>query len=416
MRFIRNLLQRKAVQQFIKYVIVGCVVTAIDMAALHLCYRVLGVPIKAAVVIGFMCGNVSSFIFNKYFTFRNLAPTIIRQYAKYFITSITGLLWTLFLMTLFYEQLGLFAGITRYNYLLCKMIVAVLVMFWNFMIIRHWTLADYDLSPLPPLERFGKNIELYLSIIIPAYNERNRLPVTLEAVFAWLRKQAFSYEVIVIDDGSTDDMLANVTAQFCTHPAFRIYSLGHNQGKGAAVKAGMLMAKGEYRLFMDADHQIRIEELERFLPLAAGDRVIIGSKYAESAQTNEAQISASRVFVSRLGNFLIRFLLYLDVKDTQCGFKLFPAQVAETVFRLQRLRGFAFDVELLSLAQLFRIKIVELPITLNPASETRVRTLRDSLGVFVDLLRIKLNIWGRKYRVHELKAETGNGIKPLALP
>jgi len=416
MQFISNLLQRKAVQQFIKYVLVGCVVTGIDMAALHLCYRVLGVSIKASVVIGFMCGNVSSFVLNKYFTFRNLAPAIIRQYAKYFITSITGLLWTLFLMTLFYEHLRLFAGITRYNYLLCKMIVAVLVMFWNFMIIRHWTLADYDLSPLPPLERYGDRVGLYLSIIIPAYNEQNRLPGTLEAVFAWLQKQVFSYEVIVIDDGSTDDMLATVTAQFSAHPAFSIYSLGRNQGKGAAVKAGMLMAKGEYRLFMDADHQIRIEELERFLPLAAADRVLIGSKYAASSQAKEGQISSSRVFVSRLGNFIIRFLLYLDIRDTQCGFKLFPAQVAETVFRLQRLKGFAFDVELLSLTQLFRIKIVELPITLNPASETRVRTLRDSLGVFVDLLKIKLNIWGRKYRVNELKADTDNVKQSHTLP
>ena len=129
--------------------------------------------------------------------------------------------------------------------------------------------------------------------------------------------------------------------------------------------------------------------------------MLIGSKYAHESSTSEARLSSSRVLVSRIGNFLIRFLLYLDIHDTQCGFKLFPAQVAETVFRLQRLKGFAFDVELLSLTQLFRIQIIELPIKLSPATETRVRTMRDSIGVFWDLLRIKLNIWGRKYRLKD---------------
>ncbi len=405
MRFIRALLKRPAIQQFIKYVIVGCIVTAIDMLALHLMYRVAHLPIKVSVIIGFMCGNVSSFVFNKYFTFRNFSTEIFRQYAKYFLTSMTGLLWTLLLMTLFYEKLGLFAGITKYDYLLCKMIVAVLVMFWNFTIIRHWTLASYEFSHLPPLSTYGKQNSVFLSVIIPAYNEQYRLPQTILAVQKWLGEHSFTSELIVIDDGSTDQMVASIKEQFGNNPSLRVYSLPHNQGKGAAVRAGMLLANGEYRLFMDADHQIRISELDAFLPEAATDKVIIGSKYIHKSERKQgAKISFARMLVSRLGNIIIRSLLNLNVRDTQCGFKLFPAELAEAVFRLQRLKGFAFDVEVLCLARLYNAQIVEKSIELQPTDETRVRTMQDSVRVFGDLLRIKMNIWRRVYHVDPLSA------------
>lgn len=396
MQLIKALLRKQAVRQFIKYIIVGTIVTGIDMIALHLSFRVLTIPIKISVIIGFMCGNISSFIFNKYYTFRNFSPAIFRQYAKYFITSMTGLLWTLALMTLFFEHLNLFSGITRYNYLLCKAIVAVIVMFWNFMIIRHWTLADYTLPYLPTLEDYGKEKKCFLSVVIPAFNERDRLPQTLDDVFKWLESKSIDYEVLVINDGSTDGMVLRLKEEFKHKPGFKIWSLPQNMGKGAAVKEGMLLAGGEYRLFMDADNQIRIHELDSFLKKADPQRVIIGSKYAASGSQKD-EIASSRVFVSRLGNLIIKLLLGLEIADTQCGFKLFPAQIAESVFRMQRLKRFAFDVEILSLVQLFNMEIMELPIKLYPASESRVRTLRDSLSVFSDLLVIKLNIWRRRY-------------------
>ncbi|MEF3694148.1 MAG: glycosyltransferase [Candidatus Cloacimonadota bacterium] len=410
MQFIQALLRKQAVRQFIKYVIVGTIVTGIDMISLHLSYRVLSIPIKLSVIIGFMCGNVSSFIFNKYYTFRNFSPAIIRQYVKYFVTSMTGLLWTLGLMTLFYEHLGLFSGLTAYNYLLCKMIVAVLVMFWNFTIIRHWTLADYSLPHLPELPQAKRQTGVFLSVVIPAFNEADRLPDTLRTIFSWLGTKDFSYEVLVINDGSTDRMLQVLKDEFSQSPGFQAWSLPQNMGKGAAVREGMLLAHGEYRLFMDADNQIHIDELEAFLALADGRRVIIGSKYAAASSQRE-EIAASRVFVSRLGNWVIRLLFGLELADTQCGFKLFPARVAESVFRLQLLERFAFDVEILCLAQLFNVEILELPIKLYPASESRVRTLRDSLSVFKDLVIIKLNIWRRRYGMPDMK-QAGSGLRP----
>lgn len=406
MRLIRELLKRQAIQQFIKYVLVGCVVTAIDMVALHLFYRVAGLPIKISVILGFMCGNISSFVFNKYFTFKNLSTEFIRQYAKYFLTSMTGLMWTLLLMTLFYEKLALFANISRYDYLLCKMIVAVIVMFWNFIIIRHWTLASYEFDSLPKLSHYAKQNKVFLSVIIPAYNEQNRLPATISAVSQWLSRQEFSHEILVVDDGSTDKMLEVLRQQFAEQPHLKVYSLPQNQGKGAAVRAGMLLAEGEYRLFMDADHQIRIDELEGFLPQLAPDRVLIGSKYVHAAAAARgAKISLPRLLVSRLGNIIIRVLLNLNVRDSQCGFKLFPAEIAEAVFRLQRLRGFAFDVEVLCLVRLYKAEVRENSIVLHPAEETRVRALRDSIKVFADLLRVKMNIWRKVYHVDPIQTD-----------
>ena len=397
--YIKSILERPAIQQFIKYVIVGTVVTLIDMAALHLFYHGMSISIKISVVLGFLCGNVSSFVLNKYFTFRNYSSSIIRQYSKYFVTSMTGLAWTVFLMSLFYEKLGMFAGISQYNYLLCKMLVAILVMFWNFLIIRNWTLANYELGQLQSFAVCGKLHSVYLSIIIPAYNEEKRLPGTLDDVLKWLNEETFSWEIIVVDDGSKDNMVNVIRQQFTVISNLKVLSLGSNCGKGAAVKAGMLIAKGEYRLFMDADHQINVNELNNFLPLANEHEILIGSKYKSAKQnnSNSTTISFTRKLVSRIGNLLIRMILNLSYKDTQCGFKLFPAEIADNIFRLQSLNGFSFDIELLVLASLFHVSVTELPVEIRNVSESHVRTVRDSLGVLIDLLQIKVNIWKRKY-------------------
>jgi len=199
-------------------------------------------------------------------------------------------------------------------------------------------------------------------------------------------------------------MIQTLKEEYQGKPGLQVWSLPQNMGKGSAVREGMLLASGEYRLFMDADNQIHIDELDAFLEISQSNRVVVGSKYIAS-DTRRDEISASRVFVSRLGNIIIRQLLSLELKDTQCGFKLFPAHVAEAVFRMQMLGRFAFDVEILSLVQLFGIEIVELPIKLYPASQSRVRTMKDSINVFVDLLKIKINIWRRQYKVSTLKKQ-----------
>lgn len=400
MHLVRKLMQKPVFRQFIKYVLVGCVVTAIDMLVLHLLYRELHIHIKVSVIAGFMSGNVSSFVFNKYFTFRNFSKAVIRQYAKYFITSMTGLLWTLFLMTLFYEKLNLFAGITSYNYIICKMIVAVMVMFWNFIIIRHWTLTHYTLPKIQAIPDQKQDRNIFLSIIIPAYNEEKRLPETIGDVVNWVNSQDFSCEIIVVDDGSSDGTVNAVKDKYGDIPFLAVVSLSSNQGKGIAVKEGMLYSSGRYRMFMDADHQIDISELEAFIPKFGDNRVIIGSKYLSNKNTdNLSKISLSRRFISRLGNRIIRILFSLNVQDTQCGFKVFPGSLAENLFRLQKVKRFAFDVELLTLASIYKQEILEMEISLKDSSESRVKTFKDSLNVFLDLVSIKMNTWKKAYKM-----------------
>lgn len=357
------------------------------------------INVRVSVIIGFMCGNVSSFVLNKYFTFRNFSLSIIRQYAKYFLTSMTGLLWTVFLMYLFYEKWSLFSNLTGYNEQLCKMFVAAIVMGWNFTIIRHWTLASYELGPLKSFGITDDAKAPYLSVIIPAFNEEHRLPHTLRDVQNWLSKQDFSWEIIVVDDGSTDHTIKVVKELNPEQTNLTVLSLRINQGKGAAIRKGMLSAQGKYRLFMDADNQIHISELDEFLPLANDNTVLIGSKYAGGQNSIlRSDISFSRKIVSRFGNLMIRFFFNLQIKDTQCGFKLFPAKVADNLFRLQMLNRFSFDIEVLTIASLFGIDVIELPITLYPDTDSRIRTLHDSISVGLDLIKIKLNIWSNKYK------------------
>lgn len=369
------------------------------MVVLHLCYRVFLLNVRLSVIIGFMSGNISSFVLNKYFTFRNLSIAIFRQYAKYFLTSMTGLLWTVFLMYLFYEKWEFFSTLTSYNEQLCKMSVAAIVMGWNFTIIRHWTLASYELGPLKLFDKSDTQLKPYISVIIPAYNEEHRIVQTLTDVNAWLSDQTFLWEVIVVNDGSTDNTISVVQKLFQGQSNLTLISLDYNQGKGAAIRKGMLYARGDYRLFMDADNQIHISELEKFIPLADKQSILIGSKYADSQNNlTRKDISFSRKLVSRLGNLMIRFFFDIQIKDTQCGFKLFPAQIADNLFRLQLLNRFSFDVEILTLATLFGVQIIELPITLYPDQDSRIRTLHDSLHVGLDLIRIKLGIWCNRYK------------------
>lgn len=229
----------------------------------------------------------------------------------------------------------------------------------------------------------------FLSIIIPARNEENRLPRTLEQVAGYLDAQAYRGEILVVENGSAD-RTAEVARDFAaSDDRARVLSVSE-PGKGRAVREGMLAAVGTYRFMADADLSMPIGEIENFLePAAAGCEIVIGSREAPGAvRFNEPEY---RHLGGRAVNAMIRILALPGLQDTQCGFKLFHAGAAEDLFKKQTLTGWSFDIEILYAARLRGYRILELAIPWHYRHESKVNPLPDTLKMFFDILRIRRN-------------------------
>jgi dolichyl-phosphate beta-glucosyltransferase len=231
-------------------------------------------------------------------------------------------------------------------------------------------------------------LSVFLSVIIPAHNEENRLPKTLEQVFHFLEKQDFTSEVIVVENGSSDGTLEAAREFTKRHDNFRV--IQSERGKGAAVKRGMLEAQGEYRFMCDADLSMPVEEIAKFIPPALDHfDIAIASREARGAvRYNEP---AYRHYGGRGINYIIQFLILPGLNDTQCGFKCFRAGVAEDIFRRQTLRGWSFDIELLYLARRRGYRITEIPIHWYHFADSKVSALRDAVQMIHDIFRIHAN-------------------------
>lgn len=229
----------------------------------------------------------------------------------------------------------------------------------------------------------------FLSIIIPAFNEETRLPGTLEQVFAFLKRQEYSAEVLVIENASSDNTLQAAQAAARRYPGLRVIR-EPRRGKGVAVRTGMNAARGQYRFICDADLSMPVEEIAKFLPPALTDfDIAIASRQAPgSVRYNEPYY---RHLTGRVFNTLIRLLVLPNLQDTQCGFKCFRAVVAEEIFRYQTLSGWSFDVEILFIARRRGCRIVEVPIHWYFDPESKISVLRDSWRMFLDLLVIRRN-------------------------
>jgi len=228
-----------------------------------------------------------------------------------------------------------------------------------------------------------------LSVVIPAFNEAIRLPSYLDEVVGFLEGRGEPYEVVVVDDGSTDGTAAAVRALAARHSAVRLLPLGRNRGKGAAVRAGMLAAVGAVRLFTDADGATPIAELKRLEPaLASGANIVIGSRVlldpAVAVRTRPHRVAAGRVFNWLVARFGVR-----GVADSQCGFKLFTAAAAEALFGALETTGFAFDVELLLRAQAAGYRVVEVPVNWSDQEGSKVGVLRSGPGMLLQILRAR---------------------------
>jgi dolichyl-phosphate beta-glucosyltransferase len=228
----------------------------------------------------------------------------------------------------------------------------------------------------------------FLSIVIPARNEERRLPQTLDQLIRFLERQFYTSEVIVVVNASTDRSLELVESFARDHQAVRCL-VEDLPGKGRAVQKGMLAARGAYRLFADADFSMPMEEINRFIPPVLDVAIAIASREAPGAVRYHEPWY--RHLTGRVFNTLIRFLVLPYLQDTQCGFKMFRQEAAEDLFPRQTLMGWSFDVELLYLAALRGYPVLEVPIPWYFDPETRVRVLRDSWPMCLDVWRIRQN-------------------------
>ena len=229
---------------------------------------------------------------------------------------------------------------------------------------------------------------VYLSVVIPAWNEEKRIGSTLVEVGKYLKGKSFASEIVVVDDGSVDRTSELASEALSRRVPFRIIRLETNRGKGHAVKEGVLAAAGDVILFSDADLSTPIEEFEKFLPwLEWGDDVIIGSRALKESDVRVHQ-NPLRQTMGKLFNVLVRLFVLEGIRDTQCGFKAFKRPAAVDLFSRLTTEGFAFDVEILVLARRLGYQIREVPVVWKNSPPSRVRLMKSSARMVRELWRI----------------------------
>ena len=237
----------------------------------------------------------------------------------------------------------------------------------------------------------------FLSVVIPAYNEEQRIDSTLKQVISYLGRQPYTWEVIVVDDGSSDDTAALVNKfALATEEPVQVLTI-HHAGKGWAVRAGMLAAGGQYRFMCDADLAMPIEHLETFMNrMAEGYDIVIGSRQIAGARRFDE--TAIRHFMGRVFNWSVKLLAVGGFQDTQCGFKCFRGEVADELFQLQRTRGWGFDVEILYLALKSRMRVLEMPIDWYHQKASKVKPGVDSFLMIRDTILVRWRALRGNYR------------------
>jgi dolichyl-phosphate beta-glucosyltransferase len=239
-------------------------------------------------------------------------------------------------------------------------------------------------SPKP-----SKDTIVGLSVVIPAYNERVRLPATLRALESFVAEHELAIEVIIVDNASTDDTALIAKQAAARVPWLRLVRI-EERGKGVAVRTGMLAAAGEVVVFADADLSWCVEDLIRVPALVSDETpVVIGSRTQRGV--THVRTPFLRHLMSRIFNFLVQVLVLGGIGDTQCGFKVFRADAARAIFSYQRINGFGFDVEVLYLARRLGFPILQTPLDWEHREGSRISPARDVLKMLADIVRVRSN-------------------------
>jgi dolichyl-phosphate beta-glucosyltransferase len=242
---------------------------------------------------------------------------------------------------------------------------------------------------------------LFLSIIIPAYNEAERIPKTLLDIDHRLSDVAFDYEIIVVNDGSKDNTAEVVNGMMKMVKKIKLIDNKENKGKGGVVKQGMLSASGDIRLFMDADNSTSVDQFINMMPFFSDQNdaydVVIGSRALKESVLNPSQ-PLYRQIPGKLGNFFIQILLLWGISDTQCGFKAFKKDAAIKIFSISKINGWGFDVEILALAKKFGYKIKEIPVHWMNDERSKVK-MSSYFKVLIETLKIRYFLWTGKYDI-----------------
>jgi dolichyl-phosphate beta-glucosyltransferase len=232
---------------------------------------------------------------------------------------------------------------------------------------------------------------IYISVVIPAYNESKVISETLNKLTDYFDNKPYLFEFIIVNDCSTDQTAELVRNLSVAKPYIRLINNESNQGKGFSVKKGVLAARGNYILFKDADLSTPLIEVEKMLLLLAdGYDLVIGSRALAGSKLILKQ-HWLRQLMGKTFNIFVKLLVFNGINDTQCGFKCFKKEAAQRIFSLQRLRRFCFDVEILYIAKKLGFKIKEVPVSWSNRSDSRVKIYHDSLSMFGDLFKIKVN-------------------------
>ncbi|MGE5453999.1 MAG: glycosyltransferase, partial [Methylocystaceae bacterium] len=382
---------RSIYQQVFRFGITGLVNTAIDFILFNLLIIGTGFnsPGQVAIInaISVTVAACNSYLMNRYWTFAARNPVARMHVGRFVIATAIGMIINTTVVTGI-GYLTTWLPLSTYLLLnISKLGGAVLSASWNFVVYRSWVFVDW-LPVSDKCEIQAASTAGLTSIIIPAYNEGARLPVRLRQLIPWLREG--SLELIIVDDGSQDDTFQVAASYAAVHPGcLRVIRHPVNRGKGAAVQSGMAAARGEFLIFSDADTTFspdHLKEIGHYLKL--GHNLVIGCRQGRAGERLAGE-SKLRQIMGRGFNLLVQGLVLPGIVDSQCGLKGFSRSAAVSLFSRQRVPGFAFDVEILALAQRlgYAIKVVE--VEAAECEGSSVKCWRAALNMGLELLHIR---------------------------